>query len=105
MRYILFSFIIILTSACGSGPSPAHYAKKFCSCSEELGKATVQLQMKRIEKEVFDKARLEQEKCMGDADPLKQIKDEKQKLEFQAAFLKAIFEKCPNVARNMGFKE
>jgi len=91
-------------ASCG-GPSVNHHAEKFCSCSEELGKATVQLQTKRIDQAAFDKVRLEQEKCMGESNPLEKFKNEKSKLEFQAAFLKAIFEQCPNVARNMGFKE
>ena len=102
--FILLFTTVLIFSACG-GPSATHYADKFCKCSEELGKATVQLQTKRIDQAAFDKVRIEQEACMGTTNPLAEFKDPKKKLEFEAAFLNAIFEKCPSVARNMGFKE
>lgn len=105
MKYILLLSFAGLIIACGGGPSATHYAKKFCSCSEELGKATIQLQTKRIDQAAFDKVLAEQETCMGKTDPLKQIENDQERLKFQADFLEAIFEKCPNVARNMGFKE
>jgi len=106
MKNIYYTFIVLTLAACGRGydNSPEGLASKFCDCSEEMGKAIVKLKAQRMTQGEFETIKREQEACMGPNDP-RQSMSEGEVLNFDAAFLKAVFEKCPNTARNYGFKE
>jgi hypothetical protein len=105
MKVMYFAAFLLLLTSCASSPNtPESWAKKFCNCSDELGKAIVKLKAEKMTQKEFEAVKIEQEKCMGPTDP-RQSMSEAEVLVFDAAFMKAIFEKCPNVARNYGFKE
>jgi hypothetical protein len=100
---VLLSFLIF--QSCGSQTnSPEDFAKKFCSCSEELSMAVVKLKNQKISLKEFEIAKNEQINCMGPNDPRQSLSPAEVD-KFDAAFYKALFEKCPNTARNYGFKE
>lgn len=101
---ICFLLLLALTTSCGKGKSAEDYAERFCSCSVELAKATVQLENRLISPEAFRKIEAEQEACMGEDDPLQALSEyPEQQEQFQIEFVQALEQKCPAIARDMGF--
>jgi hypothetical protein len=99
---IFLSFLFFLS--CTPKNSPEALAQKFCGCSEEISKASVKLREKIINQKEFEKIRNEHILCMGPDDPRQNLnQDELSK--FDTEFIKAIFKKCPGIARNYGYKE
>lgn len=107
LRPILATIILVLLIAimnkCGQ-PSAQQYAAKFCSCSEDIARATVQLQAKQIEQAAFDQIKTEHHACMGDDNPLEEATSEQEKLQFFKDCLEEIKKQCPNIGRNYGYK-
>ena len=96
---------MFLTLACNRGSDPEYYAERFCDCSEEFSKAAVQLKTGTIDRVAYEQLKAEQEACMGDADPLEDLKDDPEALQqFKTKFLEALSTTCPATARNLGFE-
>lgn len=108
MKYLQFISILFLFSFLASCStevkSPEKLAEKFCKCSEEMGKALVKEKEKLIDKVEFEKIRIEQIKCMGSKDPREEMSPEEVE-KFDKVFFETMKKKCPNVARNYGFKD
>lgn len=101
---VYFLLLFSLSTSCGNGKSAEDYAERFCSCSVELAKANIQLDNKLISPEAFREIEAEQEACMGEDDPLKDLDgypDKEQQFQFE--FIQALEKKCPAIARDMGF--
>lgn len=102
--FVLGTFLIHLNS-CHSGPDAAYYAKRFCDCSSDFSKAAVQLKAGTINQTTYNQLKAEHETCMGDEDPLEDLKDDPEALQaFKGQFLIEIKKQCPSIARNMGFE-
>jgi hypothetical protein len=106
MKYHFLALLMLIFIGCGNKnpKTPEEFAEKFCGCSEEMGKAIVKLKSDLMSMPDFQKAKREQESCMGPNDP-RQSMSETEVMAFDASFLKAVYEKCPTIARNYGFKE
>lgn len=105
MRVLFVVCSLLLLYSCQSGPDAGHYAERFCTCSEAFSKAAVQLQAGTIDQATYNQQKLEHETCMGEDDPLEDLKDDPEALQtFKANFLIEIKERCPSTARNMGFE-
>lgn len=101
---VLGTFLIHLNS-CQSGPDAVYYAERFCDCSSDFSKAAVQLKVGTIDKVTYDQLKAEHETCMGEEDPLEDLKDDPEALQaFKGLFLTEIKKQCPSTARNMGFE-
>lgn len=107
LRPILATLTLILLIAimnkCGK-PSAQQYAAKFCSCSEDIAKATVQLQTKQINQAAFDQIKAEHDVCMGQDSPLEHLDSAKDSLQFFQDFLQEIGKQCPSIGRNYGYQ-
>ena len=105
LRFVLGLFVVVnLVVGCQSGPDAAYYAGRLCECSEDFSKAAVQLQAGTIDRATYDQLKAEQEACMGEDDPLQDLKDDPEALKaFKADFLQQLNEQCPNTARNLNF--
>lgn len=105
LRLFVLGALFVYLSSCQSGPDATYYAKRFCDCSETFSKAAVQLKAGTIDQATYDQQKTEHEACMGEEDPLEDLKDDPEALQaFKANFLTAIKEHCPSTARNMGFE-
>jgi len=104
-RFLLLGTLLIGLHSCQSGPSAAYYAERFCACSSDFSKAAVQLKAGTIDQATYQQLQTEHTACMGEEDPLEDLKDDPEALQaFKAAFLTEITERCPSTARNMGFE-
>ncbi len=106
MRWIsvVVTTILLLGMMSCAKPSPSKYAEKFCRCSEDLGKAEIQLKNKQIDVKAYASIKADQKVCMGEDNPLEQFKNAEDSLKFMANFLKELKEKCPSTARNLGYE-
>lgn len=94
----------LLWTGCQSGPSAKHYAQRLCDCSETFSKAPIQLQAGTIDQATFDQLKADHEACMGEDDPLQDLKDDPKALQaFKADFLLQLEQQCPAIARNLGY--
>lgn len=102
----LWSSIILsclFLTSCG-GPSGKDYAQKLCDCSDAFSKAAIQLKAGTINQTTFDQLKEEHSACMGEDDPLEELKDDPAALvQFKAEFINALESQCPEIARNMGY--
>ncbi|MCP4442018.1 MAG: hypothetical protein GY810_24175 [Aureispira sp.] len=106
LRPILATLVLILLIAvmnkCGK-PSAQQYAAKFCTCSEDISRATVQLEAKQMDQATFDQIKTEHDVCMGEDSPLDDLGSEKDSLHFFQDFLHEVKKQCPNIGRNYGY--
>lgn len=105
----ILTFILFLTGtqllivSCGQR-SAKDYAAHFCSCSEELSKASIQFKNGLIDQTTFQQIQEEHAKCMGEDDPLEKLKDNPDaQHKFKTEFIQELEKSCPEIARNMGF--
>jgi hypothetical protein len=104
-NYIMKKILVclsLLVGACAAGSdSPESFAKKFCNCSENLGKAIGEKKENKISDKEFEKVRSGWQECMGPSDPRETMSPE-EVVKFDEAFNKAVKEKCPKIAQNYG---
>ncbi len=102
MKKLLASLTLLSFVACSAGSeSPESFAKKFCNCSENLGKAIEKKKENNVSDKEFEKVRMEWQECMGPSDPREAMSQEEVE-KFDLAFNKAVVKKCPKVARSYG---
>ncbi len=89
IRHTFFvGVLLLLLSSCQSGPSASHYAQHFCDCSDEFSKAAVQLKAGTIDRATYEALQTAHETCMGEDDPLEDLKDDPEALQaFKANFV------------------
>jgi hypothetical protein len=105
MKYFIICLVFIALSSCASNSeSPEAFAKKFCNCSEKLGKAIVDNKEKKLSDKEFEKILKENQACMGPSDPRSALNPEELE-KFEAAYKKAILKQCPKIGRSYGYNQ
>jgi len=106
MKYILLICTsCLLFVACTNPHTATFYAEKFCACSEELSKAEIKKQYKKLteESEEYQRIVSEHADCMGKDDPWTKLETKEEQTAFTVEYIETLIKKCPNIARNYGY--
>ena len=82
--------------------SVVHYAEKFCTCSTDLSELEAQKANGRVSAAHYETAKKDFEKCLGTNKITFEVAADS--IKFYDALVITISKKCPNEAKNMGFK-
>jgi hypothetical protein len=100
--FLIVTAIFIAVFVIKKDKNVLHYAEKFCSCAADLSELETQKTMGRVSPAHYESANKDFKKCLG----TNVISFEKSadSAKFYDALAIEIIAKCPQVAKNMGFK-